>query len=128
MSYAFRCDKTGLPEIVDCPGTHPCPFCSGKHEAYETGIEKSEGMPSIHDDKLRPHFDHAAGCEISSKSQRRRIYKEKGLRLKSYTEHYRHNPKPGPKPGTVISYPGMTSRKSSAERHYVRTKTGQGVV
>ncbi len=128
--HAFRCPKTGIPEMFDDPGVQPCGSCGGEHETYPTGVpDTSGGFPSVIGDRLLPHMDWAAGCEITSKSQRRRIYAAKGLSIKSADEHRR---KHGglEKRGKAGIYPGQTNFRSSAERGLdeVRTKTGQRVV
>ena len=126
MGYVFRCPKTQLVEFFDSPGRHECPFCPGQHETYQSGVEKQEGFPNVIGDELAKHFDWAAGCEINSKTQRRRIYKEKGLVLKSFSEERRH--RDIPKTGTGYSYPGQKDHRSTAEKAVVRTKTGQRVI
>lgn len=85
----------------------------------------------VHGDKLHPFFDYACGERITSKSQRRRIYKQKGLRLKSVAEHKRQYPdeftvNTHQKKG--VSYRGQKHHKSAAEREGVRTGKGQLVL
>lgn len=127
MTYAFRCPQVGLVEFFDSPGRHKCPFCNSSHATYEAGAPpKEEGLPNVIGDKLGKHYDWAAECEITSKSQRRRVYEEKGLRLKSYAEHRRQHG--GLQPfGKGYSYAGQKNHKSTDEIA-VRTKTGQRVV
>ena len=82
MTYAFRCPKTGCVDFCESPGRHHCPFCDKMHMAYRCGApEPEEGMPNVIGDKLAKHKDWAAGCVITSKSQRKRVYKKKRLRL-----------------------------------------------
>lgn len=82
-------------------------------------------------DKLHPFYDYACGERIDSKSQRKRIYKKKGLRLKSVAEHKRQYPeefKNKTFQKRLISYGGQKKYKSSAEREGVKTGTGQRIV
>ncbi len=116
MNYAFRCTQTGLVDWTDSSDPVKCSFCGETHEVFETGAPPAEdGTPNIIGDKLLKHMDWAAGCEITSKSQRRRIYAQKGLHEKSYAEEKR---KHGgmEKTGTVYSYAGQTNHTSSAEK------------
>ncbi len=129
MNWGYRCDVTGFPDSCGQEGVNPCPHCHGRHEAYEVGAPPMrEGCGTTIGDELRPYFDWSAGCKISSKSERRRIYAEKGMQEKSLAEHYRNNPTPGPKPGRAVSYAGQGNHKSTAERHAVVTKTGKRVI
>jgi len=69
-------------------------------------------------DRLKKHFDYSAGCVIDSKSQRRRIYKEKGMNLNSAAEYRRNNATNIPaKENTAVSYPGQKDRRSADERN-----------
>ncbi len=118
MGFAFRCPQTGLVDWTDSPDPAKCPFCGEKHEVYETGVPRSiDGVPSIHCDTLPKHMDWAAGCEITSKSQRRRIYAEKGLHEKSYAEEKRQHG--GMEHQRVVSYPGQKNHTSSAEKQQI---------
>ena len=128
MSYAFRCPETGLVEWADCAGVHPCPFCNGKHETFQCGPPpQREGAPYVRGDRISKYFDWSCGCEIDSKTLRKRRYMEKGLVEKSEKEHRKQHNEPKYKP-SVVSYAGQKNHKSSAERNWVRTKTGQRVI
>jgi hypothetical protein len=128
MSYAFRCDVTGLVEWCDTAGKQSCPYCHGQHETYVCGAPpKEEGAPAVHGDELNSYWDWSAGCKIESKSQRRRVYAEKGLEERSASEHYRKYGEPvGVTKGTTFSYAGQTNRSTSSE--HVRTKDGRRVI
>ena len=131
MSWAYRCSETGIIEFPESGGKHSCQYCDGEHLAYQIGAPPAEEgirAPHVIGDELNKHFDWAAGCEIDSKSQRRRIYKQKGLRLKSIDEHYRDNPAPNIPSGKTFSFKGQTNHRTAAERYAVRTKTGQRVI
>ena len=130
MAFAFRCPRTGLPYMFEEAGKHVCPSCAKKHDTYPTGAPAhSPGAPAVITDTLRSHMDWGAGQIISSRSQERRVYKAKGLRMKSVAEHRRQYGGFEKRMGG-ISYAGQGSRTSSDERgrNEVRTGTGQRVV
>lgn len=126
MNYAFRCDKTGLVEFAYSADGHPCPHCGKAHETYQCGAPKEAGQGSVVPDFMHKHYDWAAGCEITSRSQRNRVYAEKGLNVKSAREFRKQHNLPDHK-HRFMSYPGQKDHRSSAETGGVRTKTGQKV-
>lgn len=128
MTYAIRCTKVGICEFVDGPGRHRCPLCGKMHTAYQCGAPPKQrgGMNVI--PEIRPYFDFGAGVQITSRAQRRRAYRERGMNLNSTAEHKRHHGDGCWNPGRVISYPGQQNHTSAAEREGVRTKDGRRVV
>lgn len=78
-------------------------------------------------DRMTRHYDYASGDWIESRAEKRRIYKEKGMRMVSAKEEWRDKDKPR-KFGHVASYAGQKNHQSSAERDGVRTATGQRVI
>jgi len=126
MMHAFRCPKTGLPEMFDEPGEHDCAACGGRHETYPTGCRiLSAGPPAVIGDRLTPHMDWAAGCWINSRSQRRKIYAKKGLRLKSIAEDRRQHGGETLR-SSAITFGGQKDCRSTAERGIGEVKTGDG--
>ena len=115
MVYSFRCPKTGLPDIVDSAGLHKCD-CGEYHEAHPCGAPpRQEGFPNVIGDELRKHYDWGAGREFTSKSERRKAYKDKGLTMNSASEHKREHGTSYSKP-IAVSYAGQTRHTSTAER------------
>lgn len=78
-------------------------------------------------DKMHKHFDWAVGAEITSRSQKRRLYDDAGMIMVSAKDEWRDKDKPR-QHGFVASYAGQKNHQSSADRGGVRTKTGQRVV
>lgn len=107
-----------------------CPVCGTPLVEYEAGAPPAEdGCPNVIPDNLTPHWDYAAGQMISSRSERKRVYEEKGLIAKSYAEHRRKYGGTTSLPGEKsYSFPGQKDHRSSAEIAGVRTKTGQRVI
>lgn len=127
MSWAVKCDETGLVDFVPGPGLHVCQCCGQGHEAYECGPgAKAEGMPIVIGDRMPRHFDYSLGCEVESKSQERRLMQEKGLRYKSLAECRSQGYGGHCRPAPIMSYAGQKKRSSRPEG--VRTKTGQRIV
>jgi hypothetical protein len=117
VSHVIRCPETGLVEWFDEAGFHRCPFCGKSHETYEAGAPlKEEGLPNVIGDKLPKHMDYSCGAVIDSKSQRRRVYKEKGLVERSISEHRKENPEIMARRGTISSYSGQADRSSPRGR------------
>lgn len=117
MSFVYYCNKVLIPEWVDGPGVYDCPHCGCRHEAYEAGPPAPEpGMPNIVSDKIPKHHDWAAGCDISSRSQRKRVYKQKGLRRMSLAEYNRKYGHEGNR-GVAYAYAGQKNHKSTSEKY-----------
>ncbi len=128
MSWVVRCSKTGMCDWVESSGLHLC-SCGGKHKAYEAGAPpKERGATSVIPDTLRSHFDWSVCRQIESRSQRNRIYADKGMNLNSIAEDNRNYGDGCWGRSRAVSYSGQRSHKSTAERGGVRTKTGQRVI
>lgn len=116
MIYSLRCDLNNQFAYVegDKITSATCPLCGSSHACEPT---KLSFMPTVafQGDELRKHMDWALGQEVTSKSERKRLYTAKGLREKSYSEHRRQHGAP-PKSGVGYSYAGQTNNKSTAER------------
>ena len=84
-------------------------------------------VPQFTRDKQHKYFDYTCGAEITSRSQKRRIYEQQGLVEVSAKDEYRDKEKPNTK-GRAVTYGGQKNHKSTAERGGVRTKTGQQVI
>ncbi len=111
-------------------GWHQCSHCGvwGNGVPEEHGAPASElGMPNFTPDSLTPHMDWSLGDVVTSRSERKRRYEERGMIMKSAKEVYRNKDKPNVK-GKAVSYAGQKHHKSSAERGGVRTKSGQLVL
>ncbi len=94
--------------------------CGDVHQVFPCGAPPAEaGMPNICGDELRKHFDWSVGAEVTSKSQRRRLYAQKGMIEKSSSEYYREHGAPAVR-GRGYSYAGQTSHKSTAEKSVLR--------
>lgn len=120
MTNAFRCPETGLVDFFDEPGSYPCQYCGGEHHTYEAGTPlKMVGPPMVIGDRLPKHHDYSCGCDIESKSQRRRIYAAKGLNVTSIAEHTKQNPEVMPRRHPVVSYAGQTHRETRKGRREV---------
>jgi hypothetical protein len=66
---------------------------------------------------------------ISSRSERRRVYRAKGLREKPVSEARRQGWYAFESMrGGAVSYPGQTDHRSSAERGGVRANDGREVI
>ena len=72
-------------------------------------------------------MDWSVGQTLSSKSERRRLYKQKGMIERSAAEVFREQGTYGTR-NAAMSYDGQKDHTSTAERGSVRTKTGQRVV
>ncbi len=84
-------------------------------------------VPNVVPDKMHKHYDYAVGAEITSRSQKKRLYEENDLIMVSAKEEWRDKDKPR-RTGFAASYAGQKNHQSSAERGGVRTVTGQKVV
>jgi len=92
------------------------------------GKGSNMGLAQVVPDRMAKHYDYAVGAMIDSRSQKKRVYKENDMIMVSAKEEYRNKDKPR-QTGFAISYPGQTSRRSSAETaDGARTKTGQRIV
>jgi len=117
-----------MVEFFDLPGVQKCPFCPGSHATYQCGPPaKVKGVPHVVGDKLAKHMDWAAGREFSSRSERKRVYKNMGLNLTSAAELRRKHGMLR-KIGGIYSYAGQKDHRSSAEKPLVTTKDGVEVV
>jgi len=130
--HCFNCGTLGPERWGQCAG------CAGWFHFVDeethlrlTGklppITISGGLPNVVPDKMTKHYDYASGDWIESRSQKRRIYKAKGMVQVSAKEEWRDKEKPRTS-GFVSSYDGQKNHQSSAERDGVRTATGQRVV
>ena len=135
MERRLACPKCGYPSVVDDDLPRKCSACLlTRHkvvmlvpdERHITPLEPTDGpkrserfMPQLAPrDRLHKHMDWAAGQEISSRSQRRKVYAEKGLVEKSYSDHKRQHGGLDRVPG-AISFPGQKDRKSSSEKQKI---------
>ena len=104
-----------------------------KQENAQRRARQSGGLPvaaistriSVIGDRITKHFDYALGCEIESRSQERRLDRERGLVRNTVSEH-RQRYGGMEKPVPIISYPGQTTR--SGRKSGVRIKTGEQVI
>lgn len=71
--------------------------------------------PYARNDHIEKHFDWSIGQEVSSQSERDKIYKAKGLRRKSIAEYKREHPTNGPM-NTTIDYGGKTRHRHRTGR------------
>lgn len=118
MIYVARCPKGAkfvYAESLTCEVV--CPDCGETHEGEPTSFAVLPNANVI-GDELRPHFDWSAGVKITSKSQRRKVYAEKGLNLSSVSE-YRRKHGGMERTASACSYAGQTNHKSAAERRQV---------
>ncbi len=97
------------------------------HETYQCGAPKEAGLGDVVGDFMHKHYDWSAGCWITSRSQRNRVYAEKGLNVKSAAEFRKQHDLPD-HGKRFMSYRGQKDHRSSAEVEGVRTKTGQRVL
>jgi len=120
---------------IECDSPHPkgwgkCNDCG----TFGNGIPDECGPPfggagiaNVIPDSFTPHMDWSLGMMVSSRSQRRRLYAENDMHMKSVKESFKDKDTPNVN-GHVVSYAGQKFHKSSAERGGVRTKTGQLVI
>ncbi|RLF49990.1 MAG: hypothetical protein DRN20_00530 [Thermoplasmata archaeon] len=121
MGWAIRCKNCGLRDFVDNEGTYRCPNCGKKVKAYRCGLPpKTIGMPNVIDDTLPKRYDMELGTVITSRSQRDRVAKEKGLEIISVQEWKDKHPEIEPVSKKAFSYKGQIDRRSTAERRHVR--------
>lgn len=113
----WKCPKCGWREFE----AGKCSMCGARVKAYQAGPPpRQKGCPNVVPDKLAKHMDYAAGVEITSRSQRNRVYEQMGLQQTSIAERRRKHGTNAPrKPGIAYSYGGQRRHKSTAERREI---------
>ena len=84
-------------------------------------------VPQVARDKQHKYFDWSCGQEITSRSQKKRIYKDLDMIEVSAKDEYRDKEKPRVR-GRAVTYGGQKDHRSSAETDGVRTADGRRVI
>jgi hypothetical protein len=116
--WAYRCPNCGLPDFAPGEGIYPCSLCSTPCEAEQRGLVRNDdgtiSAPFVIGDELHGHgrdFNWAAGQSFTSKSERDRVLKAKGLSMMGFKEAQREGLLGShPSPTMTYSYKGQTRK------------------
>jgi len=122
----YHCDGKKRKEQLPEREVSPSPIVERKLSRIGGG-DSDIAVANVVKDKMHKHYDYAVGAEITSRSQKKRVYDENDLIMVSANEEYKDKDKPR-KTGFCSSYGGQKNHQSSAERGGARTKDGRQVI